>query len=145
MPARRIDAETREFVREMFEWIKTSGVELGYFRADWKNHLIDIIAEEMRKEGRVIKRESIRRNLNRMISYYYDTGAQARSGRVYLRYLQRHFDRICSDLCSVGAVVAQYFLSAAEARLYRGELRVLIDVPDFARKAIVVYRLPVSP
>lgn len=145
MPRRPIDPATRDFVREVFEWIKTTGVEQGYFRKDWKNHLVEIIQEEMRKEGIITKKESIRRNLNRMISFYYGTGAQARSGARYLKYLQRHFDTINVAFCDMGATIAQYFLTTEEARLYRGEITVLRDVPDFARKSIVIYRMPFSP
>ncbi|MEM3871824.1 MAG: hypothetical protein QXE05_04635 [Nitrososphaeria archaeon] len=140
MSKRGIDAETKEFVKEVFEWIKTSGVERGFIRKDWKNHLIDIIAEEMKKEGKVVKRESIRRNLNRMIAFYYETGAQARSGKQYLKYLEKFITSIQESFELAGAMRAQYFLSLEDARLYVGDITVLYEMPSWRDKMFIVYR-----
>lgn len=140
MAKRGIDAETKEFVKEVFEWIKTSGVERGFIRKDWKGQLIDFIYEEMKREGREVKKESIRRNINRMIAFYYETGAQARSGKQYLKYLEKFITSIQESFELAGAMRAQYFLTLEEARLYVGEITVLYEFPSWKDKMFIVYR-----
>lgn len=135
-----IDEQTKRFVREVFEWIQTTGVEKGYFSQNWKNDLVEYIYLEMLKEGKIVKKESIRRNINRMISYYYNTGAQARSGWLYLKYFEKLFDSLNEQIKLAEGEIAQYFLTTAEARLYRGEIAVLEDIPDFKTLTIIVYR-----
>lgn len=141
MPRKRlITEEEKKFVKEVFEWIQTTGIEKGYFSRKWKDDLVNYIYEEMLAEGREVKKASIRRNLNRMISYYYETGAQARSGKRYLQYIKKLFDKFNEELKLAGYEVAQYFLTTEEARLYRAEITVLVDMPDFKTKTITVYR-----
>lgn len=130
------------FIREIFEWIKTTGVEKGFFKRDWKSDLISYIYEEMKAEGKEVKIESVRRNINRMLAYYYNTGAQARSGRVYLEYIRKLFIKFNEQILTGGGAPAKYFLSVEEARLYRGEITALLDLPDFMSRAITIYRLP---
>ncbi|MEM5867462.1 MAG: hypothetical protein QXG39_06050 [Candidatus Aenigmatarchaeota archaeon] len=137
-----ITEDYKLFIREIFEWIKTTGVERGFFKRDWKSDLISYIYEEMRAEGKEIKIESVRRNINRMVAYYYNTGAQARSGRVYLEYIKKLFLKFNEQVILTGGTPAKYFLSVEEARLYRGEITALLDLPDFTSKAITIYRLP---
>lgn len=134
----------KEFYKEVFEWIKVDGVERGYFNKNWKNDLIDYIYNEMAKEGKIVKKESIRRNINRMISYYYGTGAQARSGRRYLTYFERLFEEFKQDMLKIEAIKAHEFLTAQEAKIYIGEITVLRSLPDFKSKTISVYRLHTS-
>lgn len=140
MSKRGIDAETKEFVKEVFKWLETSGIEQGFVRRDWKGQLIDFIYEEMKREGREVKKESIRRNLNRMIAYYYESGSQARSGKLYLKYLEKFITSIQESFELVGAMRAQYFMTLEEAKLYKGEITVLYEMPSWRDKMFIVYR-----
>ncbi|MGB9809316.1 MAG: hypothetical protein ACPLSA_04660, partial [Caldanaerobacter sp.] len=74
-----IDVETKRFRRDFFEWVKNEGVKDGYVRSDWKSELIDYIYEKKQQEGEAVRKESIRRNINRMLAYYYEQGGQVRS------------------------------------------------------------------
>jgi len=139
-----IDEQTKEFVKEVFEWIQTTGIENGFFSKNWKEDLINYIQKEMQKEGKIVKKESIRRNLNRMIAYYYETGSQARSGRKYLKYIENLFNEYKEVLVNTNYNIAQYFLTTEEARIYRGNIPVLIDLPDFDTKTITIWRSPSS-
>ncbi|MGC9080053.1 MAG: hypothetical protein ACP5G1_04920, partial [Nanopusillaceae archaeon] len=86
-----IDLETKRFRKEFFEWIKNEGVKGGYIREDWKGELVDYIYERKQQEGEIVKKESIRRNINRMLAYYYEQGEQVRSERKYWRYIEEWY------------------------------------------------------
>lgn len=135
-----ITEEEKEFIREVFKWMQTTGIQKGFIRKDWKGQLIDFIYEEMKKEGKEVKRESIRRNINRMIAYYFETGTQARSGKQYLKYLEKFITSLQETFELAGAIKAQYFLSLEDAKLYVGDITVLYEMPSWRDKMIVVYR-----
>lgn len=135
-----ITEEEKEFIREVFKWMQTTGIQKGFIRKDWKGQLIDFIYEEMKKEGKEVKRESIRRNINRMIAYYFETGAQARSGKQYLKYLEKFITSMQESFELAGAHRAQYFLTLEDAKIYTGDITVLFEMPSWKDKMIVVYR-----
>jgi len=146
-----ISEETREFRKEFFEWLQTIGVEEGYIKKDWKSELIEYIQRKMAEEGKVVKKESIRRNLNRMLAYYYNTGAQARSGKKYWSYIESWYlenikqvweTRIMIDpnCAPVGS-----FLKLEHAKDYRGEINVLFIVPNLEEETIDIWRYYPEP
>lgn len=145
MAKKSISPEEKEFIREVFEWIQTTAVERGHIPKDWKSYLVEYITSEMRKEGKEVKEASVRRNLNRMIAYYYDTGSQARSGAKYLSYIKNLVNNIKNTYSVAGGMPAQYFISAKEARMYAGEILALHPVPDFDTKMIQVIRFYTEP
>lgn len=133
----------KEFGKEVFEWFKTVAVEDGIVSKKWKNDLIDYIYNKMIEEGKTVKKESIRRNLNRMIAYYYETGAQARSGRRYLNYIKSFLEEIKTTYYKAdpGLTIAKEFLTTEEAKLWRGELRsVLKIIPSIDDELILALR-----
>ncbi len=146
-----ISEETREFRKEFFEWLQTIGVEEGYIRKDWKSELIEYIWQKMKEEGKEVKKESIRRNLNRMIAFYYNTGAQARSGKLYWKYIESWYlenvkqvweTRMMIDLnCSLVA----HFLKLEHAKDYKSEINVLFIVPNLETETIDIWRYYPEP
>ncbi|MEM5882340.1 MAG: hypothetical protein QXS69_02670 [Candidatus Aenigmatarchaeota archaeon] len=140
MGRKPMSQEEKEFWRETFIWFEKWGVERGFLTENWKKDLAKLIWTEMQKEGKEVKLQSVYRNLNRMISYYFDTGAQARSGRTYLPYIEKIVMRIYEDYFGAGGEIAKYFLTYEEAKLYQSDLSVLHIVPDPRTKTIVVIR-----
>lgn len=138
--SKRMTEEEKKFIREVFKWLETTGVERGFVRKDWKGQLIDYIYNEMRKEGKEVKKESVRRNVNRMLAFYFETGAQARSGRQYQKYLEKFITSIQEAFELAGAMRAQYFLTLEEARLYVGEITVLYEMPSWRDRMFIIYR-----
>ncbi len=130
----------KEFMKETFTWFKKDGQEQGVVGKNWKSNLANYIYEEMRKEGKNIKRESVLRNLNRMINYYEGTGKQARTGKTYLPYIGRYFERMREAFLSAGGRLSSYWRTNAEARAYRGEIPSLKTLPDFPASALGMYR-----
>lgn len=135
-----------EFIKNMFDWIQTEGIAYGEYGAQWKRQL----AEEIQQliyvhEGRQVKFESVYRNVNRMISYYYGTGAQARSGRRYLPYLEnvfsQHYQRALTSSRITGGGVAHRFLDLQSARIYASDIPVLKIYPHPDSRMFEVFRI----
>jgi hypothetical protein len=137
-----------ELIRDMFEWIKTEGIAYEEYGTQWKKQLAGEIRELIRIcENREVKFESVYRNINRMISYYYETGAQARSGRRYLKYLEIIFkERYQKNLAisqSLGQGIAQRFLSLEDARIYAQDVPNILKIyMDPESELWVVLRYP---
>jgi len=140
MPKKAITPEEKEFWKEVFIWIENEGVPEGYFTQNWKKDLASIIWRELQEEGKEVKFESVYRNINRMIAYYFDTGAQARSGKKYLPYIEKIMNQIYQDYMDVGGEITKYFLTYEEAKYYQSGLSVLHIVPDPKSKTLTVIR-----
>lgn len=138
-----ITEEERKFWRDFFEWIQKEAIEEGIISENWKKDLIDYIYEEMKTEGKEVKKESIRRNLNRMIAFYYNTGAQARSGRKYKKYFEKWAKGIYEEYLSLPNVsIATSFIEIEHARDYKGDIAVLKIVPNLTEQTFDIIRLP---
>jgi hypothetical protein len=130
----------------MFEWIRVEGVMYGEYSMQWKRDLAREIQEMIRiYEGREVKFESVYRNLNRMISYYDNTGAQARSGRKYLPYLEnifnRHYQRALTASRITGGGIAHRFLDLQSARIYASDIPVLKIYPHPDSRTFEILRI----
>jgi len=143
--------EDREIIKDMFEWLKKEAVEYEEYGMNWKKQLAEEIQELIYKhEGRKVKFESVYRNINRMISYYYETGAQARSGRRYLKYLEIIFrERYQMSLMisqALGHGIAHRFLTLEDARVYAEDVPNILRIyPDPESKLWVILRYPSQP
>ncbi|MEM0468918.1 MAG: hypothetical protein QXV47_07315 [Fervidicoccaceae archaeon] len=132
--------------RDKLEWILTDAKQLGLLRNP-KRELIDYIQQMMALEGRQIKRDSIRRQLDRIIAHYMQTGAQARSGKTYMKYIDAFLKELHNKLPATGLVqhVAAEFLTLEDARIYAEGVPVLLPVPNPRTGLITVYRLHSHP
>jgi hypothetical protein len=140
-----------EIIREIFDWIRNEGIAYEEYSMQWKKQL----AEEIRQmieifENKKVKFESVYRNINRMISYYEQTGAQARSGKRYLRHLEfimkEKFQRALTVAQMMGGGVAQRFLTIEDARAYAGDIPEVLKIYfDPETKLWVVLRYPSKP
>jgi hypothetical protein len=143
--------EDFQIIKDMFDWIKTEGIAYEEYSTLWKKELAREIQELIRiHEGREVKFESVYRNVNRMISYYYGTGAQARSGKRYLPYLEIIFkERYQMSLAisqSLGHGIAHRFLSLEDARIYAEDVPNILKIyPDPESKLWVILRYPSGP
>lgn len=122
--------EDFEILRDVFNILQTEYVNYNEYSQAWKREL----AREIKRlielhENREVKEESILRNINRMIAYYEQTGAQARSGKKYLKYLeiilQERFNFAYETAYSLGGGIAQRFMRLEDARLYVTDISVL--------------------
>lgn len=139
---RIITEEEKKFVRDIFEWLKEEATREGIINRNWKEEMIDYIYEEMKKEGKEVKKASIRRNLNRMIAFYYETGAQARSGKRYLHYIEKYINNVYEEYLKLPNVsVAASFLEIEHARDYKGEIEVLKILPNMREKVFDIIRV----
>jgi len=140
---RLITEEEKIFIRNIFEWFSNEAIKEGIVSKKWKDDLIDYIYEEMKTEGRVIKKASIRRNLNRMLAFYYDKGIQARSGRRYLKYIEKFLKSVYEEYLQLpNANIAAHFLEIEHARDYKTDIEVLKIVPNVEVKTFDIIRLP---
>jgi hypothetical protein len=143
--------EDFEIIKNMFDWIKTEGIAYEEYSTLWKKELAREIQELIRiYEGREVKFESVYRNINRMISYYYETGAQARSGKRYLKYLEiifkNAFERARDTAEILGQGIAQRFLTLEDARIYAEDVPNILKIyPDPESKLWVIMRYPSQP
>jgi len=137
-----------EFIKDLFKWIETEGVIYEEYETRWKKQLAEEIRELIRiYENREVKFESVYRNINRMIAYYEKKGAQARSGRRYLKYLEiifkERFERSVTTAHAFGGGIAQRFLSLEDARIYAEPVPEILKIyPDPDTKLWVVLRYP---
>ena len=134
-------------IRDALRLLREEYVEYGIVKEPWKNWLAAYIQERMYiEEGKKVKFESIIRNINRMIAYYEQSGAQARSGKKYLRYIEDLLSEISlvnhQLAYSLGGGVANRFLTLEDARHYQAGISVLKIVFDPAEKLFVVLRFP---
>jgi hypothetical protein len=143
--------EDFQIIKDMIDWIRTEGIAYEEYGTQWKKQLAEEIQELIyTHEGRKVKFESVYRNINRMISYYYETGAQARSGKRYLKYLEIIFkERYQMSLMisqSLGHGIAQRFLSLEDARIYAEDVPNILKIyPDTESKLWVILRYPSEP
>jgi len=143
--------EDFQLIKDIFDWIKTEGTAYEEYGTQWKKQLAEEIRELIRiHENREVKFESVYRNINRMISYYEKTGAQARSGRRYLKYLEIIFrERYQMSLIisqSLGHGIAHRFLTLEDARIYAQDVPNILKIyPDPESKLWVILRYPSGP
>jgi hypothetical protein len=143
--------EDFELIRDMLNWIQQEGIAYEEYGTQWKKELAREIQELIRiYENKKVKFESVYRNVNRMISYYYETGAQARSGKKYLKYLEIIFEeRYQTNLMisqSLGHGIAHRFLSLEDARVYAEDVPNILKIyPDTESKLWVIMRYPSQP
>jgi hypothetical protein len=143
--------EDKELIKDMLNWIQKESIEYKEYSTLWKKELAREIQELIRThENKEVKFESVYRNVNRMISYYYETGAQARSGRRYLKYLEIIFkERYQMSLMisqSLGHGIAHRFLSLEDARIYAEDVPNILKIyPDPESKLWVILRYPSGP
>lgn len=130
-----ISDEEKKFVKEIFDFFEYA--EQRGLIANWKKTLAEYIYSE---RGGNVKMSSIIRNINRMIAYYKETGAQARSGKEYLPYIYKYVDKLKNSFELMGATPTQYFVTVSDAKLYAGEIPVLHIFPDVETQSIVVLR-----
>jgi hypothetical protein len=139
--------EDFEIIRDIFQLISKEYVEYGEYQQNWKKQL----AREIKRlielyENKEVKEESVLRNINRMIAYYEGTGAQARSGKKYLKYLemilQERFNIALEVATSLGGGIAQRFLTLQDARVYISDISVLKVYFDTQTKLFVILRYP---
>jgi hypothetical protein len=134
-------------IKDIFELIKTEYVNYGEYSQVWKRELAKEIKQLIElHEHKEVKEESVIRNINRMIAFYLETGAQARSGKRYLKYLemilQERFNFALETALSLGGGIAQRFLTIEDARLYVSDIQVLKIYFDPSTKLFVVLRFP---
>jgi len=140
---RFITEEEKQFIKDIFEWFKTEAVKEGIISKKWKDDLIDYIYEEIKAGGKEVKKSSIRRNLNRMLAFYYETGAQARSGKRYLKYIEKFLRHTYEQYLQLPNVsIAAHFLELEHARDYKADIEVLKIVPNTEVKTFDIIRLP---
>jgi hypothetical protein len=134
-------------IKDVFDLLQHEYIEYGEYSQAWKREL----AREIKRlielhENREVKEESILRNINRMIAYYQESGAQARSGKKYLKYLemilQERFNTAFEVAFSLGGGIAQRFLTLEDARIYVSDISVLKIYFDPSSKLFVVLRFP---
>jgi len=140
---RLITEEEKQFIRDIFSWLQTEAIKEGIVSKKWKDDLIDYIYEEMKREGKEVKKSSIRRNLNRMIAFYFETGVQARSGKRYLKYIERFIESTYEDYLALpNTSIAAHFLEIEHARDYKADIEVLKIVPNMQMRTFDILRLP---
>ena len=146
-----ITQEQKEFRKEFFEWLQSKHAEEYISANNWKEELIEYIYEQIKEEGKEVKKESIRRNLNRMLAFYFDTGAQARSGKRYWEYIERWYNEKVKSrweermLIDPNATIVAKFLKVEHAVDYKADIEVLYIVPDFETMTIDIYRYYPEP
>ena len=139
---RLITEEEKIFIRDIFEWFSNEAVKEGIVSRKWKDDLIDYIWEEMKREGKEVKKASVRRNINRMIAFYYDKGIQARSGKRYLKYIEKFLKSVYEEYLALPNVsIAAHFLEIEHARDYKADIEVLKIVPNTEVKTFDIIRL----
>jgi hypothetical protein len=134
-------------IKDVFELIKTEYVSYQEYSHMWKRELAKEIKQLIElHEHKEVKEESVLRNINRMIAYYTESGAQARSGKRYLKYLetilQERFNFALETAYSLGGGIAQRFMTLEEARIYVSDIDVLKIFFDPQTKLFVVLRFP---
>jgi hypothetical protein len=139
--------EDFEIIRDIFELLRTEYVKYGEYSDIWKKELAREIKQLIELyEHKEVKEESVLRNINRMIAYYEHTGAQARSGKRYLKYLeiilQERFNIAYETAISLGGGVAQRFMTLEDARLYVNDIEVLKIYFNPSDKLFYVFRFP---
>ena len=138
---RLITEEEKQSIKNIFEWFKTEAVKEGIISKKWKDDLIDYIYEEIKAEGKEVKKSSIRRNLNRMLAFYYETGAQARSGKRYLKYIEKFLRHTYEQYLQLPNVsIAAHFLEIEHARDYKADIEILKIVPNVQTKTFDIIR-----
>ena len=85
-----------------------------------------------------------------MIAYYSETGAQARSGKRYLKYLEiilkERFERAFVTAHALGGGVAQRFLTLEDAKIYAEPVPSILKIYfDPETKLWYVLRYPSEP
>jgi hypothetical protein len=141
-----IDLETKRFRRDFFEWLKNEGVKGGYIKEDWKRELVDYIYEKKQQEGVTVKKESIRRNINRMLTYYYEQGGQVRSGRKYWRYIEGWYkEKVVNEwetrkVYDPNTQKIARFQRLEHARDYTKNINALHIVPNINQNVFYIYR-----
>ncbi|MGC9077123.1 MAG: hypothetical protein ACP5HT_07820, partial [Conexivisphaera sp.] len=104
------------------------------------------IYERKQQEGEIVKKESIRRNINRMLAYYYEQGGQVRSGRKYWRYIEEWYkEKVVNEWETRKAYnpntqrIAR-FQRLEHARDYAKNINALHIVPNVNQNVFYVYR-----
>jgi hypothetical protein len=139
--------EDFEIIRDLFELLRTEYVEYNEYSNMWKKELAKEIKQLIELyEHKEVKEESVLRNINRMLAYYEQRTAQARSGKRYLKYfeiiLQERFNLAYETALSLGGGVAQRFMTLEDARVYQDDISVLKIYFDPTQKLFVVLRFP---
>jgi len=138
---RLITEEEKIFIRDIFEWFSNEAVKEGIVSKKWKDDLINYIYEEMKAEGKVIKKASIRRNFNRMLAFYYDKGIQARSGKRYLKYIEKFLKHTYEQYLQLPNVsIAAHFLEIEHARDYKADIEILKILPNVQTRTFDIIR-----
>ena len=149
MKRKKLSQEEIEFIREMFIWFEKRAYEQYFIETPkWKDWLVEQLYKKFWDEGKNVKKESIRRNLNRMIAYYTGQSKQARSGIKYLPYIYEIIDEWKEQL-ELKGIRAKEFITVEEMEIlgyapHRDNFLnyILVSVPDRKSLTIVVYRLP---
>jgi hypothetical protein len=136
-----------QVIKDILDLVKTEYIEYGEYSEIWKKELAKEIKQLIElHEHKEVKEESIIRNINRMIAYYEGTGAQARSGKRYLKYLeiilQERFNLAYETAISLGGGIAQRFMTLEDARLYIADIEVLKVYFNPQDKLFYVLRYP---
>lgn len=139
--------EDFEIIRDIFRLISKEYIDYGEYQQNWKKQLAKEIKQLIEiHEKKEVKEESVLRNINRMIAYYEQRTAQARSGKKYLKYLemilQERFNYAFETAFSLGGGIAQRFLTLEDARIYVSDIHVLKTYFDPTTKLFVVLRFP---
>jgi anaerobic selenocysteine-containing dehydrogenase len=134
-------------IRDALRLLREEYVIHNIIPEPWKDWLAAYIMDRMyTEEKKRVKYESVIRNINRMIAYYEQSGAQARSGKRYLRYIEDIFSEIylhAHQLAySLGGGVANRFMTLEDAREYQAGISVLKIFFDPVEKLFVVLRFP---
>lgn len=134
-----------ELIKDIFDWIQKEASQYGDYSGKWKDELSEEIVEYYRQRGKEVKKESVYRNINRMIAYYFQTGSQARSGRRYLEaiseILAKKYKKNLEIAWTSEGGIAQEFLKLQDARLYVQDIPVLRIYFDPEKKTWVVLRI----
>lgn len=135
------------FLTNAINYIANPPQQLGRSYNEMRRALIDYVWERMRVEKPSLKRDSVRRNIDRIIAYYTEKGTQSRSGLKYAEHIKQFFREIniAVQTSQASTNIAAEFLTYDEAMLYSGDITVLIPVPDPDTETIRVYRFQQSP
>lgn len=131
-----------QIIKQLITWILEDAQRQGLL-TNPRTQLINYIHNRILDEGRTIKRDSVRRQVDRIIAYYKGKASQSRRGTTYMQYIADFIKEIRFQVETCGAVenVAADFLELEQARIYAEDITVLTIVPDPDQGVFTVYRL----
>ena len=136
----------KDIIKDIFDWCADEGVRYAELQDPWKRTLAEEIRNRLLAEEIEVKPQSVYRNINRMISYYFETGAQARSGKRYLPHIEKWLRqmemRVREMVYAMGGHEVARFKTLAEARAYVEGISVLFVYFHPDSKLWIVYKIP---